>query len=873
MASIAIKKEPEWYEERDRICRLCMSEEAFDDVFRDENLHHWISEFLAIKISNDDGMSRSICAICRLRLTEFNNFRIGCLEVQEVLRRTVRTESEFSNDSVTPKASSSQEKSYLDDDDDDLDGNPAVFQDNEMENDPGLMEDSIVVEDVKIEPRIDEDETQASNTSGAEEDHSETGSKCQICDKVLSSRSKLARHCQSLRHWKRVLEVQANKTTATGNLKQPIRSDSDRFDSVEKLMTREENDEGFMCSICGQTFNRPYQLTKHMTTHNVNESPTSPETSGMSKNYSFSSAMDQQKNTDDEQVYQSDTCEKVHSNISKLTSHASSVIKSIEIGTNIAIEESQLISTTSDIPTKVGKAASEERPFQCDLCPKTFQFRRVLVHHKSKVHGPKRHKCDICNKKFPSRCEMIRHEYTKKHLRNLEKIHRQQNEQSLHANVQSHETDSVQPNDQMSEDEDGTTGSVHADSSANEKSYEGTSLLKNKRLLAKYSEQLVKVKCDVCNKVLANKWTLLNHKKSHDPSNNCTCHVCGRPCRNLSTLRNHLVTHKSVVERQRIKPPEDKKNVPRPFKCDICQTTYAAKFTFLNHKRVIHGPKNYQCEMCGFKLSTNEVLEKHMQKHILRGHTKEDFQALKELMQKMNSSTNSNEEDAKTDRSAELSENENSQDISTKSEENCSELPTEQSFQCDVCHKSFETRVLLYRHKRNVHKPKRFKCSVCGKCFAYKQQKNMHMQVHKQNSTATKDFECPECPKIFPSWKHLHKHLIFHVSKKKSSGERTVACPKCDKMFQTSAHRDSHMRIAHKNVEHKCDICNKSFSMRAQLWKHMNNEHGEKSASSSESDGENSFQGNNSYEAGRKQPQRNAKHRAVKQETITDDES
>lgn len=50
MASIAIKKEPEWYEERDRICRLCMSEEAFDDVFRDENLHHWISEFLAIKV-------------------------------------------------------------------------------------------------------------------------------------------------------------------------------------------------------------------------------------------------------------------------------------------------------------------------------------------------------------------------------------------------------------------------------------------------------------------------------------------------------------------------------------------------------------------------------------------------------------------------------------------------------------------------------------------------------------------------------------------------------------------------------------------------------------------------------------------------------
>lgn len=45
MTSEAIKKESEG-----QICRLCMSEESLEDVFKDEQLREWIWEFLAIKV-------------------------------------------------------------------------------------------------------------------------------------------------------------------------------------------------------------------------------------------------------------------------------------------------------------------------------------------------------------------------------------------------------------------------------------------------------------------------------------------------------------------------------------------------------------------------------------------------------------------------------------------------------------------------------------------------------------------------------------------------------------------------------------------------------------------------------------------------------
>lgn len=95
-----------------QVCRLCLSKESLADLFKDSNLHQWITDFMSIKvwfafffssrdlclvslinnidttlqISIEDRLSKAICAMCRQRLTEFHHFRERSLEVQGVLR-------------------------------------------------------------------------------------------------------------------------------------------------------------------------------------------------------------------------------------------------------------------------------------------------------------------------------------------------------------------------------------------------------------------------------------------------------------------------------------------------------------------------------------------------------------------------------------------------------------------------------------------------------------------------------------------------------------------------------------------------------------------------------------------------------------------
>ncbi|XP_062548653.1 zinc finger protein pita-like isoform X2 [Armigeres subalbatus] len=70
-----------------KVCRLCLSEESLEDIFKESSLPLCISDFLSIEVSIKDKLSHAICAICRIRLTEFRDFQTRCNEVQDVLRQ------------------------------------------------------------------------------------------------------------------------------------------------------------------------------------------------------------------------------------------------------------------------------------------------------------------------------------------------------------------------------------------------------------------------------------------------------------------------------------------------------------------------------------------------------------------------------------------------------------------------------------------------------------------------------------------------------------------------------------------------------------------------------------------------------------------
>lgn len=69
-----------------QVCRLCLSEEFLEDIFNQNDLRTWISDLLSIEVTQNDSISHSICAVCKIRLNDFREYQLRCLEVQDVLR-------------------------------------------------------------------------------------------------------------------------------------------------------------------------------------------------------------------------------------------------------------------------------------------------------------------------------------------------------------------------------------------------------------------------------------------------------------------------------------------------------------------------------------------------------------------------------------------------------------------------------------------------------------------------------------------------------------------------------------------------------------------------------------------------------------------
>ncbi|XP_065083821.1 zinc finger protein 22-like [Ochlerotatus camptorhynchus] len=86
MSSQTIETESKLVQHFLSVCRLCLSEEFLEDIFELDDLNLLISGFLTIVVSEDDSIGRSICASCRTQLTEFRDFKLRCLEVQEAMQ-------------------------------------------------------------------------------------------------------------------------------------------------------------------------------------------------------------------------------------------------------------------------------------------------------------------------------------------------------------------------------------------------------------------------------------------------------------------------------------------------------------------------------------------------------------------------------------------------------------------------------------------------------------------------------------------------------------------------------------------------------------------------------------------------------------------
>jgi hypothetical protein len=145
---------------------------------------------------------------------------------------------------------------------------------------------------------------------------------------------------------------------------------------------------------------------------------------------------------------------------------------------------------------------------------------------------------------------------------------------------------------------------------------------------------------------------------------------------------------------------------------------------------------------------------------------------------------------------------------------------TSRDVPCSKCTMKFKDHRGMERHYKYQHieNCKTYECDFCGKFFKRRSLKN-HFAVHSN----LKPFICESCGDTFKTATSLSSH-VKHMHR-----ERKHSCKNCGNAFVGTTYlREHRCRGASKREKNfKCTICEKAFSVKAVLNKHLIRVHNE----------------------------------------------
>ncbi|XP_045783343.1 PR domain zinc finger protein 5-like [Maniola jurtina] len=154
------------------------------------------------------------------------------------------------------------------------------------------------------------------------------------------------------------------------------------------------------------------------------------------------------------------------------------------------------------------------------------------------------------------------------------------------------------------------------------------------------------------------------------------------------------------------------------------------------------------------------------------------------------------------------------------------ELPKQEDksfiYTCQYCRVKFTQNSQFFRHMTTNHQTQQkeatFECNECQIVFSKKATLDLHCQTHHQKSSKSK---CESCAITFKSRYCLRRHMKL----KQLLAEN--ACLKCQKKFTTKDRLLKHMTNKHtfKNVTYDCDHCPLKFKAKQSLLTHLDRIH------------------------------------------------
>ncbi|XP_031770239.2 zinc finger protein 431-like [Galleria mellonella] len=144
---------------------------------------------------------------------------------------------------------------------------------------------------------------------------------------------------------------------------------------------------------------------------------------------------------------------------------------------------------------------------------------------------------------------------------------------------------------------------------------------------------------------------------------------------------------------------------------------------------------------------------------------------------------------------------------------------------CQYCNAKFDDQQLTIIHT-NTHLQS-FQCETCGESFNSKFDLQRHLTAYgkktkripfksREKPISIEDLTCDICRKVTKSLSNLRAHRVLHTDR-----NRDYTCDRCGKTFFTKGALYTHSFI-HQNVEPQvCKVCKKTFLTLSRLKKHI----------------------------------------------------